>query len=354
MKKKILNFISILFIIIFSTTSVSALDLAKYGDSVLEEGEYDSVRFIAGNNIINKANIDGLSFIAGNEITTEGTTSYGLYAGNNINIKENIIKDLFVAGNKIILYEEAVIERDALIAGANVTIMTNIARDLRVGADNINISGITIEGDAYLYADNITLDENTTINGKLTYPEDANIKGLNSAKVGEIVTTKKGEIEVKKSNKIIIKNIILSICAGIITMLILFYMLPKTKERLDKVELKIDIIVKNICIGFLILILVPMIFIMTVFTNILTPIAIILACIYGISIYLGALLSAYIIGSLLTKKVFNKDNKYLALLVGIIIVRLAKLIPYIGSFIGVICFLYGMGLITKYIKARNM
>ena len=354
MKKKILGFISILFIIIFTTTSVSALSLAKTGDSVIEEGEYDSVRFIAGNNVINKANIDGISFIAGNGITTEGVSTYGIYAGNNINIKENILKDLFVAGNKIVLYEEATIGRDAFIAGSNVTIMTNIARDLRVGANHINISGITIEGDAYLYADNITLDENTTINGKLTYQEGTKINGLDLAKVGEVITTKKVEIEVKQPHINPIKNIIFNICAGIITMLILFYMLPKTKERLDKVDLKIDIIVKNVCIGFLILILVPMVVIMTVFTNILTPVSLILACVYGISIYLGSLLSAYIIGSLLTKVIIKKDNKYLAITIGVIIVRLVKLIPYIGSFISVICLLYGMGLITKYLKSRNM
>ena len=337
-----------------STTRASALSLAKAGDSVLEEGEYNSVRFIAGNNVINKANIDGISFIAGNEITTEGVSNYGIYAGNNINIKEKIMEDLFIAGNKINLYEEATIGRDVFIAGSNVNIMTNIARDLRVGANRINISGITIEGDAYLYADNITLDENTVINGKLTYQEGTKISGLDLAKVGEVVTTKKVEIEVKKPHISPIKNIILSICAGIITMLILFYMLPKTEEKLTHVELKIEPIIKTVCIGFLILILIPITFIITVFTNILTPFALILACIYGISIYLGPLLSGYIIGYLLTKIFIKKDNKYLSLLIGITLVKLVKLIPYIGSFIGVICLLYGMGLITKYLKQKNV
>ncbi len=334
--------------------NVSAINLAKAGNIIIEEGEYDSTRFIAGNTITNKANIDGISFIAGNEITTEGVSTYGIYAGNNINIKENILKDLFVAGNKITIYEDAVIGRDIFIAGANVTIKTNIARDLRIGANNINISGITINGDAYLYADNIILDENTIINGKLTYPEDAKINGLDLAQVRDIVKTKKVDVEIKKNNASIIKNTILNICAGIIIMLILFYMIPKSKERLDKVDLKIDSIIKTICIGFLILILIPMIFVITVFTNILTPFALILACIYGISIYLGSLLSAYIIGSLLTKKIFKKDNQYLALVIGIILVKLVKLVPYIGNFISVLCLLYGIGLITTHIKSRKM
>ena len=354
MKKKFITIISIIFIFILYTPNVLAINLAKAGDTVLEEGEYNSVRFIAGNSVTSKANIDGLSFIAGNEITTEGVSTYGFYAGNNINIKENILKDLFIAGNKITIYEDAIIGRDVFIAGANVTVKTNITRDLRIGANNINISGITINGDAYLYGDNITLDGDTIISGKLTYPEDAKINGLDLAKVGEVVRTKKIDIEIKKNNVNIVKNTILSICAGIIIMLILFYILPKTKEKLDNVELKIEPIMKIICTGFLIMILIPMTFIITVFTNILTPFALILACIYGISLYLGPLLSAYIIGSLLTKLIFKKDNKYLAIVIGIILVKLIKLVPYIGGFINVICLLYGIGLITKYIKSRNV
>ena len=143
MKKNFIKVVSLIFIFMLCIPNVSALNLTKIGDSIVEEGEYDSIRFVAGNNVINKANIDGISFIAGNEITTEGTSTYGVYAGNNITIKENIAKDLFVAGNKIIITEDAKIGRDLFIAGANVTIMTNIIRDIRIGASNINISGIT-------------------------------------------------------------------------------------------------------------------------------------------------------------------------------------------------------------------
>ena len=353
MKKKFLGFISIFLILILSTTRVSAISLAEAGDTVVQEGDYNSIRLVAGNKVTSRANIDGISFIAGNEITTEGMSNYGFYAGNNISIKENIAKDLFVAGNKVVVTEDAIIGRDAFLAGANVTVKTKNVRELRIVANSINISGVTVSGDAYLLADNIALDENTVITGKLTYSEDANVIGLDLARVGEIVKTEKVEINVKKSLFSDVKDIIFSICAGIIIMLILFYIIPKFKDNLDNVELKVEPILKLVCIGFLILILVPMIFLMTVFTNILTPFALILGCVYGISIYLGTLLSAYVIGNILTTKVLNKDNKYLALAIGMILVKLVKLIPGVGGFIGVICLLYGMGLITTWIKKRN-
>ena len=354
MKKKVLGFIGIFLILMFNVSSVFAISLTEAGNTVVQEGNYDSIRLVAGNNITDKANVDGISFVAGNDITAEGNSTYGAYAGNNINIKENILKDLFVVGNKIVITDDAVIGRDAFILGSDVTIMTNIARDLRVGANNVNISGVTINGDVYLLAENIVLDESTVIVGTLSYPKDAKISGLDVANVGNVVTTEKVDVNVKKTVTTSIKDIILNICAGIIVMLLLFYIRPKFKEKLDKVNLKFDAILKLVCIGFLILILIPMIFLVTVFTNVLTPLALILGSIYGISLYLGTLLSAYVIGNLLTSKALKVDNKYLALTIGIILVRVVKLIPYVGGFIGVICLLYGMGLITIYIKTRDM
>lgn len=354
MKKRILGFIGIFLILMFNATEVFAIRLTEVGNTVVQEGEYDSIRLVAGNDITDKANVDGISLVAGNDITAEGSSTYGAYAGNNINIKENILKDLFVAGNKINITSDAVIGRDAFILGSDITIMTNIARDLRAGASNINLSGITINGDVYLLAENIVLDESTVIVGTLRYPKDAKISGLDVANVGNVVVTEKVEVNAEKAENNGIIDVILSICAGIIVMLLLFYIRPKFKEKLDKVNLKFDAILKMVCIGFLVLILIPMIFLVTVFTHVLTPLALILGCIYGISLYLGTLLSAYVIGALLTSKVLKIDNKYLAITIGVILVKVVKLIPYIGGFIGVICLLYGMGLISIYIKNRNM
>lgn len=354
MKRQILRMIGIIFIFILTTTRVCAINLAEAGDVVVQEGDYDSLRIVAGNKITNKANIDGLSLMAGNDILANGSSSYAFYAGNNIEIRENISKDLFVAGNKIMVYKDTMVGRDAFIVGNSVIIKSNLPRDLRIGANLVNLSGVTINGDAYLMASEIILDENTVIVGKLIYPEDANIRGLNLAKLGEVISTKKIETVIKYNFMDSVKDIVFSICASLIVMLVLFYVLPNTKTKLDNLNLKVDTILKTIGIGFLVLIVVPLVSIIGIFTNILTPIALILGCVYTIAIYLSTLLSSYIIGNTLMIKIFNKDSKYLALVMGIILIKLVKYIPVIGGVIYFICLLYGMGLIFNYIKLRDV
>ena len=194
MKKVICLFSILLFT--FMTTNVYAIDIASAGDNVNQTGSYESSRFVAGNKIMNTAEVDGLSLIAGNEITTKGASPYGIYAGNIITIEDNIEKDLFAAGNMITINSNASIGRDVYIAGNDVTINSNIERDLRAGGTTIDISGITIKGDAYIGAEQIIMDKETKIEGKLVYPEDSSITGLEQASINKIETTKKQNIAI--------------------------------------------------------------------------------------------------------------------------------------------------------------
>lgn len=352
MKKKFLGLFSA-FLLLISISSVSALELTQAGDNVVQEGNYDSIRLVAGEKVTNKANVDGLSLIAGNDLVLEGSTPYGFYAGNTISINENIEKDMFVAGNIINIGTNAIIGRDAYIAGSDIKINSDITRDLRAGGNDIDISDITIGGDAYIASENITMNENTVINGTLTYPEDANVVGLDKATIGSIKTTGSTDVVVEFSIVDIISSFVFSSIAAFITMVLLFTLIPKVKEKLDGAELTVDSVVKKSLVGLAMLIIVPIVSIIALFTRFLTPIALIALALYVICIYISSLLVYYIIGKKISIKLFNKEDKYIALIVGIVCVKIIKLIPIIGGLIGVIVLFYGMGLIYYFIESRE-
>lgn len=352
MKKKIFMLVSILLVGLLTISNVNAVTVTDAGETITQEGEYESTRFIAGNKVKNKGNVNGLSFAAGNDVEIEGSDEYGFYAGNNIYVRGTIQKDLFIAGNNIVLEKDAIISRDAYIAGNNIEIKTNIARDLRVAASSIDIDGITINGDVYLSSKNIKLDKDTVINGKLSYPENADVEGLEDATIGKIVKTK--AINLEQSFKVKTINFCISLVASIITLVVLLYLLPKAKEKLNNIKINASEVVKSLCIGLAILICVPVVSIIALFTGVLTPIAIITLLVYGISVYLANLIFCYIIGNLINTKLFKKESTYLSILCGVVIVRLIELIPYIGTIVLIIGMLYGLGLIFKYIKQRGV
>ena len=353
MKKKIFVLFIMLFGSLFIASNVEALSISQVGDTVTQEGDYESTRFVAGNDVTNKANVDGLSFIAGNEVNLEGSAPYGFYAGNLVKVNEQIEKDLFVAGNEVTIDSKASIGRDLYVAGNKVVINTNIARDLRAAGTSVDLSNITIGGDAYIEAEEIILDSNTVITGTLSYPEDANIKGLNDATIGSMEAKASDEVVIETSMKDIIYDFVISIIAAFIVMVVILLLVPKAKEKLEGAKLEVGEVAKITLIGLALLIVVPVVSIIALFTGILTPLAFITLAIYAISIYLSSLLVSYIIGNLIAEKVIKKDNMYLALICGIVVVKVIKLIPALGGLVSAIALFYGLGLIYKFIKAKG-
>ena len=197
----------------------------------------------------------------------------------------------------------------------------------------------------------IKLDKDTVVTGKLYYPEDAKVSGLKDAKVGSVKLMKSKDIETRDTAtfKDKVMDFIISVAASFIVMIVLFYLIPNTKEKLEKVDLKVSSILKLVGIGLVVLIVVPIIALIGLFTGVLTPIALITICLYVIFIYLSSLLGYYIVGNVIISKTLEKGNSYLALFCGIIIVKLVKLIPVIGGLVSALLLFYGIGLIYKYI-----
>ena len=209
---------------------------------------------------------------------------------------------------------------------------------------------IVDNGDAYLDTAELIMNQDTVIVGKLSYLEKTKVTGLELAKIGSVETRKTTEVKVKVNPMTGVYAFVISLLAAYVVMAALFYIMPSTKEKLAKLEIKFDSVAKTVATGLAIFFVIPIVCLIAIFTGILTPLAIITLCIYGIALYLSSLLSSYIIGNLINTKLFKNNNAYLSLLIGIVLVRLVGIIPVIGFWIIAICALHGLGLIYKFIN----
>ena len=355
MKNKLLKIFSAILVTFLFIGNVNAITIADAGDNVTQEGEYNSVRFVAGNTVTNKAKIDGLSFAAGNTIFGFGDLSYGFYAGNVLNLNDKVEKDLFVAGNNITIGPEAVIGRDLFVAGSTIIINSNIGRDLRAGAEYVSLKGITINGDAYIDASNIELDEKTVITGKLSYPSTASVSNVDKASIGSIEVKEVKEVNTDEIVKSFESTMfIYSLLAGIVTIIILLAVLPGLRDKLNKVKLDGKEMLSSALQGILVLIVVPVVSLFTILTGLLTPLTLIVLAIYFICLYLAPLFVAYYIGYIINTKLFKLKNAHLILssILGITVLKLVCLIPVVGGLIKFIALVYGLGLIYMLIKTN--
>ena len=350
MRKKFLSLILVICLLLTSINRVEALKVAEAGDNVSVTGSYNSTRFVAGNKVDDKSVVEGIAFVAGNDVTLEGSSTYGFYGGNYLTIREKVINDLFAAGNAINIYPEANIGRDVYLAASDIKISGTIERNLNAGASSIDLRGAVIGGDANLASEKVILDENTVITGKLTYVEDANISGLDKAKIGSVATSKATRVVVNYNFMDMVYAFAISAIAAFIVMVVLFYILPKYQDKLATLKFEVGDILKTILIGLVTLVLLPLISIMAMFTGFLTPLALIALALFAISIYIAYLSVYYLVGKLITTKIFKKDNVYLAAVIGIVLTTLLMYIPVLGSFISFICLTYGLGLVCNFIK----
>ncbi len=357
MKKNIFKVLTAFLVTFLFLGSINATDVAAANETVIQDGEYDSTRLIAGNNVTNKAKIDGLSFGAGNVVNAYGNSSYGFYAGNVVTVGEKIEKDLFVAGNSIIISKESELGRDVFIAGNTVSISSDIARDLRVGASSIVLGDITISGDAYLEAERINLSEKTVITGKLYYPSTATVVNIDKASIGSVEVQEVEVTDTEAAEKIFkgvsLGAFIIFLVAAIITLLVILGFIPSLKDKLDKVKVNFNDVAVTCLIGLGVLIVIPVLSIFTIFTGLLTPITIIILVLYGIGLYVSRLFGAYVIGSRINNVLFKKNGLFVSSVIGVILVRLVSLIPIFGGLVKLLVLVYGLGLIYNLITTSK-
>lgn len=306
--------------------------------------------FVAGSNVKSKvANIKGILFAAGNNVTINSNTDYAFIAGNNIAINEKTNNDLFVAGNNISINDTASINRDLYAAGNEIFINSNIEGKVFASGSKIIFQNVDIKSNVNINADEIIFIGDVSIDGTLKYNENATITGENNLKVENKETYVQKETKTNET-KDKITNTIIEIAGLFVTAIIINLIFPNIYKKMNK-QIHIKEKLKELGIGLICLIVIPIISIIVCVTIIGIKLGLIIIALYCISLYLAIIPSMVILGNVINTKLLKlKENFYLDALVGIIILELVSLIPYVGGWIYFIFLLIGTGIVYKDIR----
>ena len=346
--KKIKGFLSLILALILFVPSVQAVsvsDLANADESLKLEKNLFGTAFSVGNTVDISSKIDGISFVAGNTINDSSESDYLFEAGNFVNVKDIITKDAFIAGNQVVI-DSNNIERDAYVVGSSVSISGNIGRNLYIGASTVTING-KIKGDLVIDAEDIKISDTTVIEGTLKYTRSARIDIENGADISKKEVTKEKE---QKSNNIgdIAVDFFTSYGNILVLGLLLMLLMRKVFDKIDAEKLEASNVIKTMGIGFLTLIIIPLVSILAFVTGIGLATGFIMLILYGISIYASSIITSYYFG----KKILNSkiDNDYTLFALSLLILKLVMLVPVIGGFISFLSLLFGLGMIIVLIK----
>ena len=343
MKKKI----SILLIILLSVISIPVFaeenDQFFADDEVTIEKNVSRTSFAAGNFIRVSSEIDGINFAAGNNITVSSKQDYMFIAGNSINIENATAKDAFIAGSMVNIQSSTI--RDLYVAGATVRIDSDLSGKAYIAADSVTINS-KIEGDVEVAADKIRIGKEAVINGTLKYPKDADLNISETATVNSKKSYKSMEyVKFTITKEAALKAKIIANLYAFFAMLIIgFIFLSISKKffgRVADLDKTAGTIAKQCLTGLVFLIVLPISAIIIMLTLVGIPLSIVSLLLYGILIYLSVLPTAYYLGKFAFKDKIKND--YLLLLVSLLIIYVLKMIPVIGTIVGLISLLFGLG-----------
>jgi cytoskeletal protein CcmA (bactofilin family) len=298
--------------------------------------EFRIANFRAGANIT----------VAEDEVISEELT----VAGANVKVAGELKEGLNVFGANIKVSGNVQGELNAI--GANIILSGEFRSKVGAGAANIVLDGI-FEDNVEVEAAKITLTPTAVIKGNLNYASAILDRQEGAQVLGEIfqkeTTAKKDEAEQwdRKDRKIAgTAHIIfwfLSLAALLVVGLIINGFFPRQTETV--VALISDSPWTNIGVGFVFLVAVPVAIVASFITVIGIPAGIIAGLIYGgvlyISrIYIGVWIGRKIIGYF--KK--SKINTFLwPFVLGIAVIALIGLIPFLGWLFKLFCLLISLG-----------
>jgi cytoskeletal protein CcmA (bactofilin family) len=290
-----------------------------------------------------------------NVVVPAGETVSGDLAacGANVEVLGKVQGRLKACGANVIIPGN--IQGDLRAYGANVNLAGKYHGTVKAAAANVTLAGV-FDGDVEVGAARIIVAPTAVLKGNFIYVSaDLNIQ-KGSRILGEVIQrealVKKERIEkwgregIKAFVPVGVFFWLVAIAALIIVGVLINYLFPKRTNAVIGAIAQSPW--KNLGFGFIFLVVVPIAIIIAFFTVVGIPAGIIAALLYGIAIYI----SSIYIGVWIGRKILGYLKKSLAtaffwpLVVGIIIISLLSMIPFIGWLFRLFVLLLSLGALS--------
>lgn len=365
---------------VLAVPSASAVTMSAAENVVITQNILDDAYFVTGNADV-QAEIFGDLHVFGGNVTINGTIHEDLIvAGGRVNVNGEVKGDLRVAGGQVSILGN--VGDDLLVAGGQVDVGPNatiggtlasgsgiltmdgvVKEDIKAGVGVFILNG-TVERDVILTVeDKFTLGPNAKILGDLNYSALLQIDVPDGVVEGEVMYNEFSQddhpIEDVTYGFIIAK--LISYLAALLILLLLVLLMPKALTMSAKVAKANPI--KTFGVGVLTMLIgfvAPLILILTIVG---IPIALIMAAMLVILIYVSKIFAAAWMSSYVFdyKKKIKRVKLFGAIALALLVYYIIGSIPIVGWLIHFILFLGGAGAAVltdfeyfKFLKSKKM
>ena len=305
--------------------------ISRSGGTVIigpDETVRGDLSITAGTAIV-QGTIEGDLSVVGGDVLVEGTVNGDLntFAGS-VRVTGDVNGQLTGTSGNLFVGEGA-----------------NIAGGIDYAAGNAVIDGTA--GDAVtIGAGSIAVGSNAVIQGDLTYDSDA-FEVADGAQIAGQVNRDPGLVSAPNvgipTGAFSIYSFLVNLLFGALLLLLFPVFTFGLAERVE------DHPVVSGGVGLLALIVVPLALLLLAITIIGIPLAILGGLLFGIILWAAYVLGSYAVGAWLIS-IADSHNRWLALFVGLLVVAIVNLIPFLGGLVNFLVVLLGLGAFSLQLR----
>jgi len=380
MKNKLIKFLLIFGIIALPLTALKAAEQVNNNETLfIAQDEVVAGNLIAaGENIIIDGVISGDLIVAAKSLVVTGRVGGDILAlsqnieiggevggnvrvfGDSVNIDSNITRNLNLFGSNLYIGEKTRVGWDVLaVSASTMKVRGNIYGSLSAYGQNVFIAskiGKNVDVKNYGQNQNLTIAKETVINGDLNHFARVPAEVASGASIAGQINYQEISEETKTSFSSWAWSRLFSVLSMILIGLALIFLMPKylkdLKENLKNQSGKIALV------GASLLLIIPPLSLVLLFTIIGIPLALILLSLWLAGIFLAKTLIAVALGEMLIKDLFKKEAVHIfwSLVLGALILSLVFSLPFVGWFIRLVVITFGLGSIVLYVtnKCKNI
>jgi len=329
-------------------------DLYVAGGTVTINGTINGDLIVAGGNVTINGTVRDDAMIAGGTVVVAGDIGQSIRAaGGNLTINGEVGEDLVVSGGNVDASSSSTIGRDVLLASGSARLSGPVGRGVRGAIGSLTID-TRIGNGVRVNVGNLTLTGQAVINGDLVYTSENTADIADGARVtGEITRREPPVDEPGVAGRIF--SFIASFIAAFLFGLLLLLLFPAGTVRVADTVRESPWI--SLLLGFALLIVVPAAIIILLILVVTIPISLAILFFYVLGIYLAKVFVGLALGRTMVGYFKWNIGNILAFLIGLAIVMLLGLIPFIGPLVRFVYIIFGLGaaglVIFYYLRERS-
>ena len=307
-------------------------DLYAFGQRIEVAGTVDGdVIAGAAETTISGVVTGDLIAAAGTIVVTGQVNGSVRASGGTIRVEGTVGEDLIVAGGDVSIGGSGRVGRDALFGAGTTTIDGAVARNVLAGAGQVIING-TVGGDVQAQAETVTLGPGAVVGGALTYTSKRPAEISSSATVSGPVQHQVPEPAAEQSPLLDAAVGWLRTMVGVSALgLLLVLLLPGFGDRASETVQRVPWL--SLGLGLTLLVAWPLVALLVFGIGLAIGgwwLGLLLLALYALALLFGYVVSGLLVGRLTLARLGPPDARILAVVVGLAILTLAGLIPFVG------------------------